>query len=960
RPGPGDPPDPDPEGSDDGSWEDILPDFPDPEDPGSYDPGTPAERGDPVQLLRGDHVYRADDLDGPRDAHLPVRLTRTYRSQAPSTSRLGRNWTHVFEERLEIVDQDTGDGTLPFYCYATLPETSCVYHERGDGGGDVYYLDRARPAGTFVPEAGATGIVRIAWADPEDPATKRYLHRDGRGLVTEFDVHGRVLRKVDPAGNAVRYLYDADGQLQRVLDDRGHGLRFEYGLFGLLRAVEDVVAGSAAPRRVEYCYDLAIAPNVPGLTVDEVLASVNARDAEGRPLTRAALEADCFHVTEAAPTLEEVVALYDCGARPGGDYDPTCYLDRIGQMANHNLGTRSLGIQPPVHDRFGLPGPFRVGTDEVLRSTAFLREARALAAGTAVEAGCVPEDARVFRYEYSRVAESLDVQVAMLQSGRARLVEQPEQPCDIEQEIYRAVRGLEDAWGKLTRVERRLSPSELADGQPRVPSSALHCGVDACGDHWMTVLETTYGWDPEGDDWGHVLAQRYGSDVDPARPASCHGPASPPPGEDGFATTLPEFRFAYHDPDGNGTYPTLPPGVGAQLQQLGDAPHVNFAHPASTACAGLGAPSWWTDTLLEEPGRLSEAMRARRASREQTARQYCRVVETVDRAGVRRFDAVNVMGRPVVSLVETADGWFGVASRYNVDGRLVERQVRPDLGGPVERYDYDDDATNPLSRGNLLRAARVPRGGASVPAAFDVPLATAGELVERRWEYEPLANRLLRRLDARGGETRWVHEYQESAPALAAAAAHLARFGLSAEEAARVARWDGGAAEILETTGLDPARLELEVTETSIMADLGKSLTLLHEIRALGVSVALDDFGTGYSALASLRAFPFDKIKLDRGFVADLDGSEESRAIIHSVLMLGRSLGTPVLAEGVENEAQLAFLTGAGCETIQGFLFSPPVPAGELARQIQSGNAFAHSGTQRHLRLVGKELAVAG
>jgi len=167
-------------------------------------------------------------------------------------------------------------------------------------------------------------------------------------------------------------------------------------------------------------------------------------------------------------------------------------------------------------------------------------------------------------------------------------------------------------------------------------------------------------------------------------------------------------------------------------------------------------------------------------------------------------------------------------------------------------------------------------------------------------------------------------------------------------------------AEILETTGLDPARLELEVTETSIMADLGKSLTLLHEIRALGVSVALDDFGTGYSALASLRAFPFDKIKLDRGFVADLDGSEESRAIIHSVLMLGRSLGTPVLAEGVENEAQLAFLTGAGCETIQGFLFSPPVPAGELARQIQSGNAFAHSGTQRHLRLVGKELAVAG
>jgi diguanylate cyclase (GGDEF)-like protein len=167
-------------------------------------------------------------------------------------------------------------------------------------------------------------------------------------------------------------------------------------------------------------------------------------------------------------------------------------------------------------------------------------------------------------------------------------------------------------------------------------------------------------------------------------------------------------------------------------------------------------------------------------------------------------------------------------------------------------------------------------------------------------------------------------------------------------------------ADILETTGLDPARLELEVTESSIMTDPGKSLTLLHEIRALGVSIALDDFGTGYSALASLRAFPFDKIKLDRGFVSDLDGSEESRAIIHSVLMLGRSLGTPVLAEGVENEMQLAFLGNAGCQAIQGFLYSPPVAAGELSRQIQSGSAFSRERPQPRLRLVHNEMAAAG
>ncbi|SOC19804.1 putative bifunctional diguanylate cyclase/phosphodiesterase [Stappia indica] len=153
--------------------------------------------------------------------------------------------------------------------------------------------------------------------------------------------------------------------------------------------------------------------------------------------------------------------------------------------------------------------------------------------------------------------------------------------------------------------------------------------------------------------------------------------------------------------------------------------------------------------------------------------------------------------------------------------------------------------------------------------------------------------------------------------------------------------------EILRETGLDPARLEIEVTESSFMADLDLSLQMLREIQALGVSVALDDFGTGYSALASLRVFPFNQIKLDRGFTSDLAVSDEARAIVHSVLMLGQSLGTPVLAEGVETDEQLAFLRAAGCRAIQGFLYSRPVPAGELQRVMLAPPASGLLGVPR-------------
>jgi diguanylate cyclase (GGDEF)-like protein len=131
-------------------------------------------------------------------------------------------------------------------------------------------------------------------------------------------------------------------------------------------------------------------------------------------------------------------------------------------------------------------------------------------------------------------------------------------------------------------------------------------------------------------------------------------------------------------------------------------------------------------------------------------------------------------------------------------------------------------------------------------------------------------------------------------------------------------------AETLLETGLPPSRLELEITETAIIADKAAALHTLRQIKALGVTIAIDDFGTGYSSLETLHAFPFDKIKIDRSFVLQSDRSEQARAIIRAVIALGASLDMPVLAEGVETEAQLARLRQEGCTEAQGFLLGRP------------------------------------
>jgi EAL domain-containing protein (putative c-di-GMP-specific phosphodiesterase class I) len=112
------------------------------------------------------------------------------------------------------------------------------------------------------------------------------------------------------------------------------------------------------------------------------------------------------------------------------------------------------------------------------------------------------------------------------------------------------------------------------------------------------------------------------------------------------------------------------------------------------------------------------------------------------------------------------------------------------------------------------------------------------------------------------------------------------------------------------------------------------TLAMLHQLRRLGVRISMDDFGTGYSSLSYLRSFPFDKIKIDRCFIKGLGDSSESDAIVHAVAGLADSLGMTTTAEGVETKTQLDLVRSLGCTDVQGFYYSPPVPAGELARLL--------------------------
>jgi len=144
-------------------------------------------------------------------------------------------------------------------------------------------------------------------------------------------------------------------------------------------------------------------------------------------------------------------------------------------------------------------------------------------------------------------------------------------------------------------------------------------------------------------------------------------------------------------------------------------------------------------------------------------------------------------------------------------------------------------------------------------------------------------------------------------------------------------------ASVLKSTALDPQCLELEITESSLAQDPVNFIKTLHDLKTLGVKLAIDDFGTGYSSMAYLKDFPVDRLKIDKTFVGDLETESANIAILKAIVALGHSLGLKVVAEGVETAYQQAFLHGIGCDELQGYYFSKPLPAEAFVALLTSG-----------------------
>ena len=139
---------------------------------------------------------------------------------------------------------------------------------------------------------------------------------------------------------------------------------------------------------------------------------------------------------------------------------------------------------------------------------------------------------------------------------------------------------------------------------------------------------------------------------------------------------------------------------------------------------------------------------------------------------------------------------------------------------------------------------------------------------------------------------------------------------------------------VFERHAVSPSRVELEITETTLMMDAERTLPLLDELRAMGVHLSIDDFGTGYSSLNYLRQFPVNALKIDRSFVSDISAEGTEGKIAAAIIGMAHSLGLEAIAEGVETEAQRSFLTAHGCHQLQGYLIGRPAPAAEIERRL--------------------------
>ncbi|HUZ66644.1 MAG TPA: EAL domain-containing protein, partial [Beijerinckiaceae bacterium] len=147
----------------------------------------------------------------------------------------------------------------------------------------------------------------------------------------------------------------------------------------------------------------------------------------------------------------------------------------------------------------------------------------------------------------------------------------------------------------------------------------------------------------------------------------------------------------------------------------------------------------------------------------------------------------------------------------------------------------------------------------------------------------------------------------------------------------------------LSDSGLDPRRLDLELTESIVMQDLEAVANDLKQLRDLGVQISIDDFGTGYSSLSYVKRLPVDRLKIDQSFVRNLSTDPNDAAIVRAIITLGHSLDLDIVAEGVETADQLARLRAEGCDHVQGYYFGKPMPAEDFVAFVRAEPSLAKS-----------------
>jgi diguanylate cyclase (GGDEF)-like protein len=365
------------------------------------------------------------------------------------------------------------------------------------------------------------------------------------------------------------------------------------------------------------------------------------------------------------------------------------------------------------------------------------------------------------------------------------------------------------------------------------------------------------------------------------------------------------------------------------------------------------------DALLQEVAeRLRGCIRETDTASRVGGDEFAIVLTTdVDPIGVTAFAS---------RVIDTLSAPYTVAGNKVVIGASIGIALAPDDGSTPDELLKNADLAlyRAKSDGRGVYRFFEPGMDAKVQArrAMELDLRNALENDEFELFYQPLVNLVDRRIVAFEALLRWRHpERGLVLPgefiALAEETGLIVPLGawVLTEACAQAVRWPEhikvsvnlspvqfksntlalNVIAALNASGLDPKRLELEVTETAMLHDTEGTLAILTRLRELGVSVSMDDFGTGYSSLSYLRKFPFDKIKIDRSFVHGLSGEEESAAIVRAVTGLGRSLGMTTTAEGVESADQLEMLRKEGCTEVQGFLFSAPVPSEQIGSLLE-------------------------